>query len=849
MKRKLLFLLIFVLGNTAFAQSIDDTKIVLYAPFDSDNFDDTGDGQNLDAMDQFGLTTYTKSSKAEATGDITLDGSDKVFGDGAGSFSTTAYILDTPSSYSSTGTQTITLWAKFNTLPASGGDDSMILDSNNDGTSGASSYQLVRVQSGATKLNTRAGKAFINSNSDIAAGTWYHIAVVLDTDDTTAARDGGAATNPNGTTYLYINGALEKSNTVDETLENLADLVLGARKNEKNDFFDGLMDDVLITTEPLTLTQINNIMNNGVGSQLAGPTTFVYNGSWSPSDPNNDATAQDDIEVQSGTATLTADININNITVNTGATLEVYNILRLTGNITNEGSFIFKDTATQRGELAPIDDVVQTITGDITVESYFTDHRSYRMVSSPVNTSTSVYENWQENGASTAGYGTHITGPDTGSDDGLDYTTSGNYSMFTVDVDNQQFVPVTDTKAEKLNKTVPYLLYVRGDRTVSLNDNSASSATTLRATGTLAVGGITNNYGDTPIDGQFIMFGNPYQATLDMDKVFNNGNLNVNGTVNVDRTEFYVFDPNLADGKGAYVTVNLPDGSNSNVDSQANQNLQPGQAAQVKVLYGTEAGDDTVVKIRIVEDNKSVGNAIDIKSSSTFDGDFIKGRLYVTDTYGKGGTSYDAFNIFFGESYTNEVALEDAEKPFNFSENMGVVNGNKTLVIDRRAMPATDEVIQLYNDNYEHENYTLLLDVAGLSGMDLGLYDTYEDKFIDLVSGENRIDFSVGDEDSKDAGRFVIAFNRTLGVNDVDLSGTAIFPNPLKGNILTLTNAALNGKSVDVSIFNMLGQEVYAEQHDFDTNSMQVNTSLSPGIYILKVQADGVESTHKFIKK
>ena len=94
-----------------------------------------------------------------------------------------------------------------------------------------------------------------------------------------------------------------------------------------------------------------------------------------------------------------------------------------------------------------------------------------------------------------------------------------------------------------------------------------------------------------------------------------------------------------------------------------------------------------------------------------------------------------------------------------------------------------------------------------------------------------------------------IFFTCALGVNDVDLSGTAIFPNPLKGNILTLTNAALNGKSVDVSIFNMLGQEVYAEQHDFDTNSMQVNTSLSPGIYILKVQADGVESTHKFIKK
>jgi len=58
-------------------------------------------------------------------------------------------------------------------------------------------------------------------------------------------------------------------------------------------------------------------------------------------------------------------------------------------------------------------------------------------------------------------------------------------------------------------------------------------------------------------------------------------------TVNVDPNFYYVYDPDLGGtpvpgtpgGRGGYVTVDLSDGSNNNASSNANQYLQPMQAA------------------------------------------------------------------------------------------------------------------------------------------------------------------------------------------------------------------------------------------------------------------------------
>src|SRR5690606_10537546 len=128
--------------------------------------------------------------------------------------------------------------------------------------------------------------------------------------------------------------------------------------------------------------------------------------------------------------------------VMSGATLNVEKTLTLAGNITNNGNLVFVSTPTGNGELAAVP-TSSTITGNATVQRDMKNKRSYRMVSSAVTTTSSIHNNWQEGATCNTcdpnpGFGTHITGRTTDQADGFDGTTTGNHSMFTVDVASQQ---------------------------------------------------------------------------------------------------------------------------------------------------------------------------------------------------------------------------------------------------------------------------------------------------------------------------------------------------------------------------------------------------------------------------
>jgi len=56
---------------------------------------------------------------------------------------------------------------------------------------------------------------------------------------------------------------------------------------------------------------------------LITPTTYTYNGTWSPSDPNGSSASDEAIVVESGDAVISADTDINTVTVNPGASLTI----------------------------------------------------------------------------------------------------------------------------------------------------------------------------------------------------------------------------------------------------------------------------------------------------------------------------------------------------------------------------------------------------------------------------------------------------------------------------------------------------------------------------------------------
>jgi hypothetical protein len=567
---------------------------------------------------------------------------------------------------------------------------------------------------------------------------------------------------------------------------------------------------------------------------------FVYeNGVWSPSDPNTNATPTDDITVIDGTTSFTSPIEVNNITVLSGATLNVESVLTFNGDITNNGELVFVSTATGNGELAAVNGT-STITGNATVQRYTQNKRSYRMVSSAVTTTTSIHDNWQEGATSSTdnpspGFGTHITGSTTGQN-GFDATATGNASMFTVDVTTQQFQAIANTDVNTLTAGNGYLLFVRGDRGIDLTDptDNASSETVLRASGTLATGTNTQDFAAAAA-GNFVMFGNPYQSAVDINSVFAN-------STNVNSNFLYVYDPSLGT-YGSYVTVDLPSG---NSGSAANQYLQPGQAAQVQVT-----GPATII---FNEGDKAPGNFTSTNANPLMENNMLTVQLFTTENFSNQGAEHDSFRILFGEGNDNNLTLADAVKPMNFYENLGRDLNGTFLSIERRAMPESAEVYPLYSAGYQVDDYTLKLTVDGLEGSFLYLDDHFTGTSVLLEAGENTYSYRVDANDALSIAtdRFSIRTEQRLGVDDNSLlAGIRLFPNPLNGDTFYINAPKLNGEQLAVSISDLTGRSIYEQIVDCRANTVTIplGDNVASGVYLVTLEHGGDSNTYRLIKE
>ncbi|MDQ7916261.1 GEVED domain-containing protein [Mesonia sp. MT50] len=575
---------------------------------------------------------------------------------------------------------------------------------------------------------------------------------------------------------------------------------------------------------------------------------FIYEaGAWSPSDPNTNATASDNIVVIDGEASFTGDIEVNNITVNSGATLNVESVLTINGDITNNGDMIFKSAATSDGELAAVP-ASSSITGEFTVERYTSANRAYRFVSSPVTTSTSIHANWQEGATSATdnpapGFGTHITGSTTDQQNGFDGTVTGNPSLFTLDAANQDFAAVANTDVNTITAGEGYLLFVRGDRSIDLTTNASAGETTLRSRGTLHIGDLTQTSNLSSVANEFNLIANPYQSAIDITSVIaNSQNLNANYC--------YVYDPSLG-VNGAYVTVDLSDGSNG-ASSQANQYVQPGQAVQV----ATDSNGTTSVLFS--EADKAPGN-----HTSTFRAEslvnangFIKTQLYTTENYVAGAKLHDNFMIHFSSAYNNVLNSEDAVKAFNFTENMGTGSLGAVYSIERRKMPVDAEEIQLFTDNYEHQGYTLLVETGNLGEAKAYFVDSFTEEEVALVEGENLINFNVDldSEQSKATDRFYLRFEEQGLFTDSSVldHSLQLYPNPTTiESGFYLSSSLWKDQQVSISVRDLLGREVYSSQEIFTNGKIHVSpgNSLGNGTYFVEVKQGDQRIVKRFITK
>jgi trimeric autotransporter adhesin len=575
---------------------------------------------------------------------------------------------------------------------------------------------------------------------------------------------------------------------------------------------------------------------------------LYYDSQWVPQNPSGIATTADNILVVNGQTSLTGTTEANNLTVQANGHLNIEGILHANGDVLNQGTLVFVSTQSTTAQLAPFSG---TFTGEVQVERYIPARRAFRLLSTPVTTTGSIHDNWQESAANAAdnpspGYGTHITGSSTGAN-GFDATPSGAPSLFTLNNSTQSWNAAPNTNLDGLVAGRPYRLMVRGDRSIDVTNNSATPTnTTLRTTGVLHTGPyVVSVLSETANDFNFI--GNPYPAVVDMETV-------LSAATNINSTHYWVWDPTLGGtptpgqpgGRGAYVAVNVGDNTSNNASSEANKYLQPGQAAFVQTIANGSAS------LTFEENHKAVTQP-QTQVFSVLQSLYL--RLFDANSYAAGSTSSDGVLIKFSDTGSNLITTEDALKFYNLDENLAIVNNQTRLSIESRALPEAGELIPLFTNQYRRANYVFEARLKEMNDVQVFLKDNFTGSHTVLFNNDTTLyafQVDANNPASMVDDRFEIVFEELLSTNEVNFGdGFVLFPNPTQGEI-NIATRGIAGQDVQLSITSVLGQLVYNNTLTVNSNGMLSAdiTGLSNGVYILKLSdATGGQFITKFVKR
>lgn len=611
--------------------------------------------------------------------------------------------------------------------------------------------------SGTTRLDDFT--LYGNVTSLCAAGSWT------------------GATNTNPTTSSnWCNSTLPGSSTdvsIGSGLSNYPSVATGQTLNVRNlTLASGAS---LTVTGTLNIT--GNISNNGTLTASAG--TVSFNGTAAQSIPAN----------------AFAGNTVKNLTINNTAGVTLQGTLNVTGLLTptagtfNTGGYLtLKSTSIANTALVNVVGSNAAITGNVTVERFIPQSiRALRDIAPGVNTTQTFFNSWQEAGNNSTLFGTHITGKKgaVGTIDpttGLDLTASGNPSLYSYDI-NSAGAATWNTKTSTNQSTdvvqvlKAYRISLRGNRSHNLATDVAAMSTPviLRNTGTLVTGNMVIN--TTGVSGAinttevklnsasatgFTLIGNPYVAPLDWESV-------QAASSDIDPA-YWTWDANIG-STGSYVTYSTSTGLTSNGGSNVNKYIQPGQGFFVR-----NAGSNPELVIN--EAHKAINSTLTgvFKSSGT---GYENIRLNLLKVNGNDTLNMDGAVVAFDNGFSKAAAKEDAGKISNPNENMALITDAKTLSVEARPLPESDDTltIKVWNTT-NNATYRLRINLTNFTQANVQPYlkDAFANTSTLLTKGNiNTYAFTTTSNTASYNERFKIVFvNTTLPVRFINVKATPV---------------------------------------------------------------------------
>ncbi len=348
---------------------------------------------------------------------------------------------------------------------------------------------------------------------------------------------------------------------------------------------------------------------------------------------------------------------------------------------------------------------------NIGVPSATVHGKSWQFLSAPVqgaedNTAATIRETWQENGSPVAGYGVNITDPTYDATNGFDaYSIGTSIKTYSVATNNWSALPSATGTKRSLGNRMGYMLYVRGDRSVTANGPEATSPVTLRAKGkvydaTMLPQSIVTNSAE-----HFESVGNPYPSAIDFEKLYQK-------SPGIDPV-YYAWDPSLVGSynAGGYQTmaaatgyIATPGGGKIYYQQgMAQRNIQSGQAFFVRT---SSSGNAT---INFDEQVKTSGSQLVHRGENEVDGSSV--AMLSTLLYTSAGELADGNRVVFDDQYSGAVDGDDALKIANGGENFSLLRQTKKLSVEARGHLQNTDTLFYNTSNLKTGNYTIVIAV------------------------------------------------------------------------------------------------------------------------------------------
>ncbi len=413
------------------------------------------------------------------------------------------------------------------------------------------------------------------------------------------------------------------------------------------------------------------------------------------------------------------------------------------------------------------------IIGNVTVEKFIPNQpKAWRFLSTPTSGQT-IKNAWMESngtlGNSRPGYGTIITSNNTGALSlGFDIQTASSPSMKTYNPVTDNWEGVATTTQPIVNKK-GYLLFIRGDRSVTAF-NQAPTSTTLRTTGQLFTRGSNAPLSSTVLAGKLESVGNPYASVIDFTKLTKSGDID---------DKFYVWDPLLTNnynGLGGYQTISATNGwkpvpgGTANYDANvAASTIESGQA-----FFVYSSGNGGIVSF---SETAKVNNAVSRETNVVS----APGRYFFrTYMYNAAGALTDGNVVAFNEYFSNIYDGNDALKITNTTENIGIRRGNYKFAVEARSPLVVEDTVYYSISNMRVQSYQLKFqpDNMPVSGLSAFLADKFLNTQIPLsLSDSTVVNFSITSNTASAASdRFYVVF-KPLIVLPVNMTSIAAVRN------------------------------------------------------------------------